>query len=222
MNAGGNLTASSSNIFIGSQAGSGKTGGNSNILIGTIAGQNNGSGSSNIFIGNGTGSSASATGSGNIFIGNNAGINESGSFLLFIENNSDFSSTPLIGGDFGSSVRRVAINGKPDPSGAMFQINGSLRVGFNGSTIGSIIRSTETITVPTLAGGISTDPLIIDVANALTGSSVIVSPSATLPNGLVIAYARVSETGKVEMKLTNASSGSITGNTYTVYVTVIR
>jgi len=219
MNAGGSLTDASNSVIIGSQAGSQKTGGGYNILIGGMAGYQNAAGSGNIFLGNNAGQTA--TGNGNIFIGNSAGNTETGSSLLFIENNSDYSSTPLIGGDFSNTGRRVAINGKPDPAGATLQVNGSLKVGFNGSNLGQIIKVNITKDLDLIpAGGWSA--VTFDVPNAPVNSSVMISPRDGLPDGLLIAYTNVSVAGTVVMKIVNTTGSPVDLASKIWYITVIQ
>ncbi len=199
MNAGATLTNASSNVFVGSQAGAGKTSGGSNIFIGDQAGY------------------GTTGGSNNIFIGFRAGKDQTESNLLFIENSE--SSEPLIGGNFTSD--KIAINGKADPAGATLQVNGSLKVGYNGSNINRIVKATGGVTLPTLATGISSTQTIT-IANISPMASVILSPSDALPAGLVIAYARVSADNIVEVMFTNSSGSPIVGNSYILYITVIQ
>ncbi len=198
-NAGGQIKEGNYNVFLGAQAGDSKKRGNNNVFIGDQAGSKN------------------EKGSGNIFIGYRAGKEEQDSSILYIENSE--STTPLIGGDFDAD--KVAINGKPDAAGATLQVNGSLRVGINGSNVNRILRASGGITVPLLLSGNSSVQTLA-VANASTSSSVMVSPSTELPDGLIIAYARVSASGTVEIKFTNASDGSIPADTYNFYLTIIN
>jgi hypothetical protein len=58
------------------------------------------------------------------------------------------------------------------------------------------------------------------VDNSSPGQTVNVSPSAELPDGLVIAYARVCEAGKVEIKFTNATDQIIDANEMEFYILV--
>jgi hypothetical protein len=199
MNTGAQLTASSSNVFIGTQAGTSKTGGDDNTFIGSYAGMSNG------------------TGASNVFIGFKAGFAETGSSLLYIENSD--SDLPLIGGDFAAD--KVAINGKPDPGGATLQLNGSLRVGNNGSNINNIIKVTISKDLPSIAAGTSyTDTF--SVPNTFISGSVSVSPQSGLTDGLVISYARVSTNGTVEVKFRNNSAGTIDMGPMNWHIAVIQ
>jgi hypothetical protein len=83
----------------------------------------------------------------------------------------------------------------------------------------------QTMSVPTSAAGgsvlvdvpmpviaqNSSATIIIDVPSAAMGDAVYASPQTTLPDGLVIAYARVKEGGKVELRLANVSAGALDG-----------
>lgn len=61
------------------------------------------------------------------------------------------------------------------------------------------------------------------VANATTGSSVVVSPASALTDGLIISYARVSAANTVEVKFYNAATTTAVGfNTMNWYITVVR
>lgn len=222
-----------SNVFVGKQSGWNNTtgkfntyiglltagqikAGDFNVFVGAQAGESKQRGSNNVFIGVGAGG-GNLKGSGNIFIGNKAGYAEQDSNILYIENSD--SGYPLIGGDFEAD--RVAINGKPDAAGATFQVNGSLRVGINGSSISRILKATESITIPSLNPGESSLQTVT-VTNASINSTVSISPSSELPGGLVIAYARVSASGTVEIKFTNFSASIIIGDSYSFYLTLIN
>jgi hypothetical protein len=204
-NAGGQIKAGSYNVFVGAQVGEFKKRGNNNVYIGKGAGGNN------------------EKGSGNIFIGYNAGYNEQDSSLLYIENSN--SLTPLIGGDFDAD--KVGINGKPNETGATLQVFGNLsastgiKVGTNGINISQIIKKTIAVDLPLIPAGTSAVQ-IFDVVNASTSSSVMVSPSASLEDGLVIQYARVSPAGKVEVKFRNTSEGDIDPPDMNYYITVVQ
>jgi|GEM_PF-1982296 len=75
---------------------------------------------------------------------------------------------------------------------------------FSGTQWNGIIRGTVNIDIPnTLGGGGST--LSVVVTNATTGSAVSVSPTTALPNGIVIAWARVSAANTIEIRFENNS-----------------
>jgi hypothetical protein len=54
------------------------------------------------------------------------------------------------------------------------------------------------------------------------GGSVSISPAAALSDGLLIAYARVSAAGTVEVKFFNASGAAIDLASMSYYITVIQ
>jgi hypothetical protein len=199
-NAGIQSLGGSFNTYLGSQAASGKTGGSNNTIIGSSAGSGN------------------ADGSNNIFIGNQAGSAETGSDLLYIENTN--STTPLIGGDFATA--KVAIRGIPDPASADFQVNGSTRIGTNGTTVNTIIRAEVVGDLDPLSVNES-GLLLLDVPNAYANATVFVSPQLALDDGLVISYARVSVQGTVEVGFRNThSSATIDLPNMNWYITVIQ
>ncbi len=219
-NSGLNNTKGRYNTYLGRSAGSQIKEGNFNVFIGAQAGESKTRGSNNVYIGNMAGG-GNLKGSGNIFIGNLAGYSEQDSSILYIENSN--STTPLIGGDFDAD--KVAIFGKPDPSGATLQVNGSLngslRVGDSGSNITLILRANvnkDVASVP--ANGYTTETFT--VANAPTTASVMVSPQSELVNGLLIAYARVVSAGTVEIKLVNTTGSVIDPGLMFWFITVIQ
>jgi hypothetical protein len=54
------------------------------------------------------------------------------------------------------------------------------------------------------------------------GSTVYVSPESAFTAGLIIAYARVSPAGTVEVHFTNVTNSSINPGSMNYYITVIR
>lgn len=100
-------------------------------------------------------------------------------------------------------------------------VNGTTKIGTNGTPLNGIIRATGTLTgftlpgiqptAPALAGDYTFDRNInnttrtFTITGAAIGATVSVSPSAQLPNNLVIAYCRVSAVNTVEVKFTNTN-----------------
>lgn len=96
------------NTAIGHSALFNATSGNGkNTAVGKYASVLNTTGDSNVSLGYQAGYS-NQTGSGNVFLGYEAGYSETGSNKLYIANTN--TTTPLIGGDFGTAV--VTITGK--------------------------------------------------------------------------------------------------------------
>jgi len=93
-------TTTYSNTFIGSYTGHYTTTGEGNVFLGSSTGYDNTTGDNNTYLGRLSGYN-NQTGSGNVFIGSRAGYYETGSNMLYINNNS---STPLIYGDFTNNT----------------------------------------------------------------------------------------------------------------------
>jgi hypothetical protein len=75
------------------------------------------------------------------------------------------------------------------------------------------------------ASNINPDAAVVQtfsVPNAELGSSVIVSPRGSLPDGIILSYARVSEAGVVEVKFYNASMVAKSPALTTYDITVIK
>jgi hypothetical protein len=72
----------------------------------------------------------------------------------------------------------------------------------------SLIRKTVTYDVMVIPAN-SSLKVQFDFEGCQPGQTVCISPSAELPDGLVIAYARVSAPGKAEVKFTNATSQQV-------------
>lgn len=101
-------------------------------------------------------------------------------------------------------------------------VNGTVRLGASGNTITHMIRTNVAAAAFNVNAG-QTVALNLSVANAETGSSVMVSPELDLNADIVLSHARVSAAGNVEVKfrnvnlLTNRSVGAMNW-----YVTVIK
>jgi len=105
--------------------------------------------------------------------------------------------------------------------GAKLDVNGTTILGVNGTSVTEIIKVTVLSDVPNVAAG-STVTETIPVPNSNTTSSVSISPASALQNGLLIAYARVSVAGTVEVKFTNTTGADINPPPMNFYITVIR
>ena len=143
-NSGVNIDVGDWNTFIGTGAGANIRSGEKNVVIGSEAMSENlfagsGTGSSNIIIGYRAGYNAHNSDS-NIFIGTEAGINETGSNLLYIDNNSG--STPLVYGNFTSKDFRI--NGDIEYTGAIGTVS-DLRLKKNITGLDNVLQKLDVI-----------------------------------------------------------------------------
>jgi hypothetical protein len=120
----------------------------------------------------------------------------------------------------GNLVLKPGVGGGSGSQGTI-QLQGNFSLGSNGTALASIIKSSVTVDVTSVAAN-STLLQTFTVANATITASVTVSPSATLPNGLIIAYARVSAANTVEVKFTNTTGLAIDPASMAYYITVIQ
>lgn len=97
----------------------------------------------------------------------------------------------------------------------------TFKLGTNGSTLNDIIKVTITQDVVNIAAGLTVTETFT-VANAVLGSTVYISPSATFADGVIIAYAWVSSAGTVSVKFTNVTGAAIDPASMDFYITVIR
>jgi hypothetical protein len=98
---------------------------------------------------------------------------------------------------------------------------GSLKLGTNGTTLAEMIKLTVNKNVVSVPAN-STVTETFTVANAQLTSTVYISPASALTSGLIIAYARVSVAGTVEVKFTNTTGSAIDPAAMDFYITVIR
>ncbi len=209
----------------------------SNTAIGYGSLFNNTASSQNTTLGFETGYN-NISGSGNVFIGYRAAKNETGSNKLYIENSS--STSPLIYGEFDTDLVRIngdlevtgvsdvntvlASNigiGLPSAPSQKLSVAGNFKLGTNGSTLTNIIK----VDVAKNIGNISSDDhldVTFSVPGSLVGSSVMVSPSADLPNQVILGQARVSANGTVRVRFHNESNSGKDPANMTFYITVIK
>ncbi len=105
--------------------------------------------------------------------------------------------------------------------GAKMKVNGSTVLGTNGTALTEIIKMTITKDIASVALN-SSNPETFLVANCALASTVYVSPASPLTNGLIIAFARVSVAGTVEVTFTNTTGAAINMPSMDYYITVIR
>jgi hypothetical protein len=86
-------------------------------------------------------------------------------------------------------------------------VNGTARLGVNGTTISNVIKVSVVVDIPFVATGAFVN-VPVSISNAAVGSVVYISPLNDL-NGLVIASARVSSPGTVQIVVVNALGSGI-------------
>jgi hypothetical protein len=100
------------------------------------------------------------------------------------------------------------------------EVNGNIRFGVNGTTTNDIIKATVTKDIANVPANTSATIEYFVVSNASVNSTVIISPSVALSNGLVISYARVMNTDTVEVKFLNYSAGAINMGSINYYISL--
>ncbi len=124
------------------------------------------------------------------------------------------------------SVERMRIDGMGnvgintnDPESTL-DINGTVRIGSNGTDLTGIIRQHIMIDPPVIVGDSSIE-FNVQIPNALTTATVHVSPSQELTD-IMISYARVSSADNVKIKFMNMSSLPNDIVPMMFYITVIQ
>lgn len=101
------------------------------------------------------------------------------------------------------------------------QSDGKVKIGKNGSGLTNIIKVTINADLPQINSGANHQEFF-SVSGAETGSSVIVSPENGLGADIVIAYARVSSSGTVEVRFRNVGAANQDLTARDFYITVIK
>ena len=158
----------------------------------------------------------SVTGAGprkNFAFYSNKGLNRLGDSLLVTDGSSitpravlDINATSAMIVPTGTSAQRPAT-----------AITGMVR--YNTENGGRLESYSGTAWVGIISGGIGIDPPNIPVnsgttasfafSGATVGSVVVVSPSSALPNGIIIAWARVSAANTIEIRFENNSGAAV-------------
>ena len=105
--------------------------------------------------------------------------------------------------------------------GIRIYTNGNVRIGSTGSSLASILKVSVTVDVAPVAPG-SRLVQTFNVANASKAGAVSVSPDIALSSGLLIAYARVSSAGIVEVKFTNTTFSTIDPLPMDYHISIIQ
>ena len=104
---------------------------------------------------------------------------------------------------------------------ARLDVNGTVKLGTNGSVLSEIMRATVNRNLPSI-GGNSTQVETFTVSNAQTGSVVTVSQGGTFADGLVIGSSRVSAANTVEVRFVNTTGSAIDPPAMDFHFTIIR
>lgn len=110
--------------------------------------------------------------------------------------------------------------GTTTPS-AKLDVNGTVKLGMNGTVLQEIIKASINFNLPSIAAG-ATLTQTFTVTNAQTSSAVQVSQAGVFGDGLVIGSARVSAANTVEVRFVNTSAVAINPLAMDYHFTVIR
>jgi hypothetical protein len=103
-----------------------------------------------------------------------------------------------------------------------FRINNSgVKIGTNGTFFSSIIRATITISASSILANTTTE-FEYTVSGAKEGATVSVSPRDSPTAGLVIAWARVTESNKIKVAYRNVTSSNVSYSANNFYITIIN
>jgi len=105
---------------------------------------------------------------------------------------------------------------------AKLHVNGTTKLGVNGTAITEIIKATVNQNVGSVPANGGTIAQNFTVTNAALTSAVSVSQDGALAAGLVIASARVSSANTVEVRFVNTSAGAIDPPAMDYHFTIIR
>jgi hypothetical protein len=119
-----------------------------------------------------------------------------------------------------NSNSRLGIGTSASTPLTTLDVNGTAQIGVNGTSITEIIS----VAIPNITIGNANPDRTYNftVTNAAVGSSVIVSPASAFPNGLIIAWARVSAANTVQIQLRSVAGNLSPPGNITYYIMVIR
>ncbi len=112
------------------------------------------------------------------------------------------------------------IGGSSAPSSTL-EVNGTVKLGTNGTQLNNIIKATVVLDVPSIAAG-ACSAQTLTVTNATTTGTAFISPASVLTDHMIISYTRVSAANTVEAKFCNESVAAIDLASMNYYVTVIQ
>lgn len=158
------------------------------------------------------GTVAGAGPSRNFAFYSNKGLNRLGDSLLVTDGAAinpravlDVNSTTAMIVPTGTTAQRPAA-----PVAGMVRYNTTNQTveAYSGTQWNGIVRGTNNIDIPNMLVN-SGATLTVTVTGATTGSAVSVSPTSSLPNGVIIAWARVSAANTVEIRFENNSGAPV-------------
>jgi len=100
-------------------------------------------------------------------------------------------------------------------------VNGTVKLGVNGTTITEVIKATVNANLPSVAAG-ATLSQSFTVTNAALTSAVCVSQESAFADGFLIASARVSAVNTVEVRFVNTGVAAYNPPSMDYYFTIIR
>ncbi len=151
----------------------------------------------------------------------------SGTDVAFYRSGISFQADSSVTIDAGGNTPRMSVTkngsvgiGTTTPA-ARLEVNGSVILGTNGTVLTEVIKGSFNKDVQNIPANSSVTE-IFTVPNVQTNSTVYISPSSALPNGLIIGYARVFPANNVEVRFTNVTVSAINMAAMDFYITVIR
>jgi hypothetical protein len=107
---------------------------------------------------------------------------------------------------------------------AKLDVNGTVKLGTNGTVLSEIIKETVAFDLPNILAGTTLSQVFSLSSNISLSSVVVVSPELALSGGLVIGSARVFDDNpdQVEIRFVNTTSGPINPPLMNYHFTLIR
>ncbi|MBL0182314.1 MAG: hypothetical protein IPP96_08455 [Chitinophagaceae bacterium] len=99
--------------------------------------------------------------------------------------------------------------------------NGTFKLGTNGTINSALIQDVVNVNVGSVPANGELD-VIVPLANVATTAAVSVSPSADLPSGIIIAWARVSSSGNIKIRYRNLTGGAIDPAAINYYISAVQ
>lgn len=174
------------------------------------------------------GSTSFTGGDGNFNAGGNRGFVDFVGGILRVGTLQGGAATATNGIQFvcnGADRMRILANGNVGigigTPGAKLDVAGNFKLGTTGSVLTSVIKTDYPVSQVLVSAGAGID-FIFTVNGAAPGGTVSVSPNADMPNGLIIASARVPYANAVTFRVFNASTFNYTLTVTAFHVTVIN